>query len=217
MSFFCRQIFLSFHIGNLFSLPTFMWNNFTVTIERKTWNEPFLYNNKTLDCKLIDFWSWCNSDLLNNTLRGKLAEYIIAKALWIDNTFRVEWDEFDLIYNGLKIEIKSWAYIQSWEQEKYSNITFIIKPTKDFYSANLMRRSDIYVFAILSHKDALTINPLNLEHWEFYILETSVLNNMLWNQKTISLNTLLNLHPIKSNFEDLKNHIEQIRLWLIKD
>lgn len=187
-----------------------MQNEYSVNTTRKTWNEQFSFNSDVLNFNLLEFWSWNTSDLLNNTMRWKLAEFIIAKALWIADSYRVEWDEYDLVYNNIKIEIKSGAYIQSWEQKKYSNIVFTIKPTKDQKFTNCKRQSDIYIFAILSHKDSKTINPLKLEQWDFYIIKTSILNEKLWEQKTLSLNWLLNLNPIKSSFEKIKYNIDLI-------
>lgn len=187
-----------------------MQNEFSVKTTKKSWDELFSFNNNDLDFKLLEFWSWNTSDLLNNAMRWKLAEFIIAKALWIANTFRIEWDEYDLVYNDLKIEIKSWAYIQSWEQDKYSNIVLTVKPTKDYNWTDFKRQSDIYIFAILSYKDAKTINPLKLEQWDFYVIKTNILNESLWEQKTIGLNWLLKLNPIKSSFENLKKVVDSI-------
>ena len=186
-----------------------MTNKLDVKTVKKAWKEDFSLNNNNLDFKLYDFWSWNTSDLLNNAMRWKLAEYIIARALWIDWWFRIEWDEYDLVYKNLKIEIKSWAYIQSWEQDKYSNIILWIKPTKVFNWTEFKRQSDIYIFAILSHKDAATINPLKLEQWDFYILGTNVMNKELWEQKTIGLNALLKLKPIKCSYDNLKTEIDK--------
>ncbi len=147
-------------------------------------------------------------------MRGKLAEYIIAKALWIDNSFRIEWDEFDLIYKDLKIEVKSGAYIQSWEQDKYSNIVLTIKPTQNYNSTGFKRQSDIYIFAILNHKDSKTINPMKLEQWDFYVIQTKILDENLWVQKTLWLNWLLDLNPIKATYIDLKRVVDTISVWL---
>lgn len=188
-----------------------MKNQFSVETFKKTWEELFVSNSKTLDFKLSDFWSWNTSDLLNNAMRWKLAEYIIARALWIDNWYRIEWDEYDLVYNDLKIEIKSWAYIQSWEQDRLSNISLTVKPTQNSESWDFKRHSDIYIFAILSHKDATTINPLQLEQWDFYIVNTEIMNIVLWKQKTIGLNSLLKLNPIVCNFENLKIEVEKMK------
>lgn len=189
-----------------------MTNQFSVETNRKTWNENFSFNWNNLNSRLLDFWAWNTSDLLNNAMRWKLAEFIIANALWIDSWYRVEWDDFDLNYNWLKIEIKSWAYIQAWEQDKYSNIIFTIKPTKDYNWTDFKRQSDIYIFALLKHKDAKTIDPLKLEQWDFYIIKTSELNSKLPLQKTISLNSLLELNFIKCSYSELKENIDKINL-----
>jgi hypothetical protein len=186
-----------------------MKNQFTVETIKKVWNEKVLFDWKNINKTLIDFWAWNGSDLVNNAMRWKLAEYIIALALWLDNWYRIEWDEYDLIYKKLKIEIKSWAYIQSWEQEKLSNIVLWIKPT-DNWNWIFQRQSDIYIFAILKCIDSKIINPLNLEQWDFYIIKTEILNNKLWWQKTIWLNSLLKLNPIKSDFINLKKVIDNL-------
>jgi len=188
-----------------------MKNKFTVKTIKKIWNEEFLFEWKKINNVLNDFWSWNGSDLLNNSMRWKLAEYIIAVSLWLDNWYRIEWDEYDLIYNKLKIEIKSWAYIQSWEQEKYSNIILWIKPTNN-WNWILKRQSDIYIFAILKCKDSKIINPMNLEQWEFYIIKTEILNNKLWWQKTIWLNSLLKLDPVKTDFMNLKKIVNDFSI-----
>jgi len=89
--------------------------------ERKNGNEYFSFNNRNLDFKLTDFWIWNQSNLIENRTRGILAEFIVKQSLNIENGTRIEWDSYDLITpNGIKIEIKSASYIQSWEQKKYS-------------------------------------------------------------------------------------------------
>lgn len=44
-----------------------------IKAERKTGLEPFKSSEAYLDKRLVDFWSWYASDLMGNTLRGKLA------------------------------------------------------------------------------------------------------------------------------------------------
>ena len=90
-----------------------------IKIEPKIGNESFSFESQNLDFDLTDFWSWSQSDLLNNTLRGVLAEYIVRQDLMIKKSTRTEWDAYDLeTENGIKIEIKSAAYLQSWKQSK---------------------------------------------------------------------------------------------------
>jgi len=183
---------------------------------RKTGQEDFNYNDVKLDFNLLDFWSWSQSNLLDNTLRGVLAEFIVAKALKIKSTHRVEWDAYDLITNsGLKIEVKSSAYLQSWKQKKLSNISFGIQPTRGWnaelneYTDTIERQADVYVFCVLHHKNEGTVNPMKMDQWTFYVLETKVLNEKCEFQKTIGLNSLLKLNPVICSFKELKSVVER--------
>ncbi|SOU86804.1 hypothetical protein [Tenacibaculum dicentrarchi] len=181
-----------------------------INTERKKGTENFSFENKNLNFKISDFWIWNQSNLIENRTRGILAEFIVKKALNIKNETRVEWDSYDLkTETGIKIEIKSAAYIQSWEQKKYSNIQFGIAQTigesnNSENNKKLKRWSDFYVFCLLNNKNQETINPIDLNQWTFYVLKTEVLNEQIPTQKTIGLNSLLKLNPIKCNFNELK-------------
>lgn len=150
---------------------------------------------------LLDFWRWSLSDLMTNATRGILAEFIVATALGIDlSTPRTEWDVYDLITkSGLKIEVKSSAYIQSWAQAKYSDISFSIKPTKAWdentrmYTGESKRRADVYVFCHLKHKDQKTIDPLKMEQWDFFVVPTKVLDIHFGRKNRLSLSALKGL------------------------
>ena len=80
----------------------------------------------------MDFWSWNQSNLLENLTRGILAEFIVKEALNIQNEIRTEWEPYDFkTEGGIKIEVKSSSYIQSWEQKKFSLIEFGVEPKKE--------------------------------------------------------------------------------------
>lgn len=165
---------------------------------------------------VLSFWRWSNSELLGNTLRGILAEFIVASTIDVLDSPREEWDAYDLkTKNGLKIEIKSSSYLQSWRQKELSKIIFGIQPTYSLenmnqYSQEKIRQSDIYIFCVLSHKDKNSVDPLNLSQWDFYILETKILNEKVKTQKSIILSSLLKLNPIKIKYDCLKVEIEQL-------
>lgn len=166
---------------------------------------------------LLDFWRWAHSDIIGNSERGRLAEYIVAMALGIDSEFRMEWDSYDLITdNGIKIEVKSSGYLQTWGQKKLSIISFGIQPTKNWdsetniYSTDFKRRADIYVFAVFNSKNVETANPLNMDQWEFYVLSTEELNKKSETQQTIRLNSLIKLPVIKVDYCDLRNTIYKV-------
>ena len=51
-------------------------------IVNKDGSERFRAGGSTLDLSLLDYWRWSTSDLVGNTARGVLAEYIVARARW---------------------------------------------------------------------------------------------------------------------------------------
>ena len=166
-------------------------------VKRKSGQEPFVSNGQNLSMNLLAFWQWSSSDLIGNALRGIVAEYIVTSAVGDHSGIRQEWGSYDVITTGgIKVEVKSSAYIQSWSQSKYSGIQFSIRPTYGWkaatneYSSEKIRQSDVYVFCLLKHKDQATINPLNLDQWQFYVISTKKLNESLGPQKSISLSKL---------------------------
>lgn len=196
-----------------------MGNSNYINLSKKTGEENFFIQDEKLDIRLINFWRWNQSDLLSNSLRGVLAEYLVATALGVDEGIRTEWDAYDLITeDGIKIEVKSSAYIQSWNQNSDSNISFSIRKTKGWnsktneYSNELKRQGDVYVFCLLKHRDKETVNPLNLNQWEFYILPTKILNDKKGDQQSIGLNPLLKLNPIITDYKGLKKAILGIEI-----
>ena len=177
--------------------------------EEKSGNERFLLNGIEQNFSLIDFWSWNQSDLIENRTRGILAEYIVKNALDLKKNDRIEWDDYDLITEtGVKIEIKSAAYIQTWEQNKFSKISFDISVNK---RNEFERKSDFYVFCLLDCKNQNDINPLNLEQWTFFVVETTEINNVLTSQSTITLNSLRKkLSHFECKYYELKKVIRTL-------
>lgn len=43
-------------------------------------NEKFTLDGNDTEISISDFWGWAYSDLLNNTLRGVLAEFLVEKS-----------------------------------------------------------------------------------------------------------------------------------------
>ena len=156
------------------------------------------------------FWERAYGDLLSNTNRGVLAEYIVAKALGIRDTKRVEWDQYDLEIDGVKVEVKSAAYVQTWKQPQLSKIAFGIRPAKGWdartntYAASLGRSADVYVFCLLNGTDRQHVDPLDVEQWTFYVLPTSVLNRKVPVQSMIRLRPLIALDPHQCTYDELK-------------
>lgn len=167
----------------------------------KTGQEPISDNGLNTKYTLSDFWRWSVSDIVSNTTRGRFAEFIVGTAVGLNpNNLRNEWDAYDIITEeGIKIEVKSASYIQSWSQDKFSNISFSIKPARHWegetnrYRGEYRRHADLYVFSLLKHKDKSTIDPLKMEQWDFYVLPTYKLDNYERSQSSITLNSLSKL------------------------
>lgn len=182
---------------------------------RKTGNEKLSFAGRDIGLSLQDFWSWGFSDLLDNTLRGSYAEFIVAAALGINLTAeRVNWEPWDLTMDGIRVEVKSCSYLQTWEQKRASAVKFSIRPSMPWtagsgYAGELRRPSDVYVFCLYAEKDATQADPLRLDGWEFYVLPTWRLDESCGAQKSIALSSLLQLGPVKTDFEGLKAAVQR--------
>jgi hypothetical protein len=181
-----------------------------ISPKRKTGREPFIYNRKKQKVALLDFWKWADSDLIGNTARGALAEFVVAMALKQHKGIRMSWNAFDLLSKeGIKIEVKSAAYIQSWYQKDFSKIVFSIRPAREWKSETNQlakeqeRHAEIYVFALLKYLDKSAINPLDLNQWTFFVISTKRLPNA----KSVSLKKLQSMQPTECSYKRLRKYI----------
>ena len=185
----------------------------SVDISRKSGDESFHQNGEKFDFEIIDFWQWSASNLLNNTQRGILAEYLVAEATGAVQGVRSNWKNFDLeTPEGIRLEVKSSAYIQSWEQSSYSDVSFDIGASQDVYAetSEEARRSDVYVFCLLDHKDQQTIDPTDLSQWTFYVIATEALDEARPGQKSIVPNQLNKVGARNVSYEDLGAAVREV-------
>ncbi len=164
---------------------------------RLSGTEKFTSQKKELEFSPLDFWCWAVSDIASNATRGILAEFIVAKALGIDTVIRDEWDDYDLLTkDGVKIEVKSSAFIQSWPQKKPSAPIFDIAKRKHYTDPETgeyrrfdepRRVADIYIFALMKGTITKTSDPLNLDNWEFYVVKTSVIDERFGELRKVTL------------------------------
>ena len=183
-----------------------------IKFEMKSGHENFFSRNSNPSIDVLSFWQWSNSDLLTNTTRGILAEFLVASALDLTKEPRIVWDNYDLIMeSGVKIEVKSAAKYQTWKQNKSSIISFTIRKKYEWndetgdFSQEKFRPAEIYVFCMLRETE-----PLNLDNWDFYVLLTKDINDKLGDQKTISLTSLRNQFSElrKLRFDELQRAIK---------
>ena len=173
-------------------------------------DEPFCVGDAHLDFTLLEYWRWSGSDLLDNTERGVLAEFLVATALGVADKPRVEWAAHDVSasFDGkpVSVEVKSAAWYQSWDrhqsQPSPSDIRFDIAPRKWSWDPKTnesvelskpKRFADVYVFCVLGNDDGSKPNPFDLDQWKFYVLDTASLDRERPKQKTIGLKPLCQL------------------------
>ena len=164
----------------------------------KTGDEPFLKSGKPTGFDLKSFWQWSTSDLVNNSTRGVLAEYLVAQSLGLRaESPRESWARWDLeTPDGIKIEVKSAALVQTWHQDRLSTPSFNYRATVGWdadtnrQSDRAEREADVYVFALLAHEHKPTIDPLDIDQWKFYVAATRAIEARRRSQHSILLSSL---------------------------
>ena len=149
------------------------------------------------DVTVLDYWRWAYSDLLSNTERGVLAEFIVGMLIGAIHRVRAAWDPVDLqTAAGRGVEVKSSAYWQTWHQERPSRIQFSIRPARAWrpetneFDEEPRRNADVYVFCVLGAPDRGRSDPLDLAEWQFFVAASARLDQQFGEQKTIGLASL---------------------------
>lgn len=192
--------------------------------KQRSGGERLTFNGTPTGRLLGDYWAWNSSDLLVNTERGSFSEFIVSAALGLDlSGTKEDWGPYDVSFpyqwvrgterrDEVRIEVKSAAYLQSWERDKLSSIIFSIRPARAWdprvgYYGDLKRQSDLYVFCLYAQTDRAKADPLALDDWTFYILPTERLDQRCGDQKTIGLKSLLALGPIETDFGGIRTSV----------
>ncbi len=183
---------------------------------RLSGTEQFHDHGAPLGFDVLGFWQWSASDLLSNTMRGIVAEYIVAQALGVPHKdVRIEWAAHDLkTAGGVRVEVKSASYLQSWAQQKPSTISFSTRMTRGWdpetngISPAPRHHADVYVLALLAHQDKSTVDPLDVSQWAFYVLPTRTLEEQAGNPQSVTLGALERLGCRSVPFAGLRAAVE---------
>lgn len=187
-------------------------------------NERFRIHDSLRNETVKDFWAWSMSRLLADGPRGDLAEFIVNTALGEDITnAKRGWGECDIVYNGVRLEVKCSSMLQAWERKTPAKPVFSIGKTlncdiretetgyryvgRDGLPAK--RRSELYVFCLFSGTDRETADPMDLDQWEFYIVPTQLINDKCGDKRTISLSALKTLGISAVDYSGIKTVVDQ--------
>lgn len=163
------------------------------------------------DATVVDFWRFAMSDLRMNNTRGYLAEFLVAKALGLNDVRRVEWDSYDLLLGQVRIEVKSSAYLQAWDQPRLSRISFSgLRGTRyharhGYDPAGKVLNAHVYVFCVQTATTHETYNPVDLEQWSFYVVKRSDLE--LLGSGSVGLATVVRLAENVTAWVDLRAEV----------
>lgn len=183
----------------------------------KTGHEPFTKTGEPLDASLLDFWRWSGSDLLANTYRAYIAEYIVGIAVGSDEEVSDPWTEYDLdTPEGIKVEVKSTCEFQTWAQRVPSRAVFGVGPARKWDEelgkprGDLRRHADVYVFCVLRAAEQGMPDPLDVAQWDFYVVPTAVLDRDVGGgAKSISLARISSLCHEKVDFDSVHEAVRR--------
>ncbi|GAA2626384.1 hypothetical protein [Streptomyces axinellae] len=156
---------------------------------------PFMGTERfsTGDFGVVDFWRFAMSNLKMNNVRGYCAEFLVHRALGSTSP-REEWAGHDAeTEDGTRIEVKTSAYLQAWDQRRLSTIQFTGLRSKLWNprtgeADKATYNADVYVFSVQTARSHEEYDPLDLAQWEFHIVPGSVL--VALNQKSMALSTV---------------------------
>ncbi|HJP58884.1 MAG TPA: hypothetical protein VJ865_02760 [Gemmatimonadaceae bacterium] len=188
-------------------------------IKRLTGDEPFTDNGAATDFSVRDFWQWASSDLVVNLVRGLVAEFLVAKALGLADGVRDPWQPYDLKTNGgLTIEVKSAAYLQTWWQRTHTDIWFTARATRAWdpntneLAPSRRWQADIFVFALLHHRNKQTVDPREINQWEFYVVPTKALAQRAGAGQQLSLKSIQKIQSKPVNYRNLSGAIHTLEI-----
>jgi len=101
-------------------------------------------------------------------------------------------------------------------------IAFDIRPTLGWdpdtakFGVERVRQADVYVFSLLMETDPEKLDPMDVTHWQFFVLATSVLNENCRLQKSISLGKLRALKPKEVVFGGIAAAVARAQLTALE-
>lgn len=191
-------------------------------LPRKLNGKEHLINSGGKNVTVLDFWQYAFSTINANVLRGAFAEFLVECS--INNIseigVREAWGDYDVLSkSGTKIEVKCSSYIQDWDQSDYSEIVWAGLKAKELYYSEAVKsmeemadsdyKAEVYVLALLMHKDPKTLNILDMDQWVFYVLSRDQLRLVSNDSSRVTLAHLMKHGSKEVGFSDLAGTIEQ--------
>ncbi|WP_316527439.1 hypothetical protein [Kitasatospora brasiliensis] len=159
---------------------------------------------------VLEFWRYAMPDLRTNTTRGLLAEFLVHRAVGAVRR-NAEWESFDVLApDGLRIEVKTSAYLQSWGQRRLSEIRFSrlrgrTWTPEDGDAAEQSYNADVYVFALHTARTHADYDPLDISQWDFHVASRALVEAT--GQASLGLASVRRLCGEPGGYEQLPERI----------
>lgn len=182
--------------------------------------EDIIINEDGNDISTVsDYWKWAHTNIMDNAERGVFAEYLVSKAVKSKSVVRENWAKYDVVSEeGITIEVKTSAYLQTWGQNDLSSVRFGVAKTQGYdietnsYEQEKKRQAQVYVFCLYAEKEQDNINVLDMAQWEFYVLKAQAINESIKykDYKSLGLNAIVELGAKKCSYEKIHQTIKEI-------
>lgn len=164
---------------------------------------------------LLDFWRWAFSNLRDDRIRGSFAEFMVARLLGETDHPPPSTTVVDIeCKDGIGIEVKSSAYLQTWkEQESHPSFGGLKRKPYEYDVAGRVSygpagyHSEIYILALLSEREHQRLDPLDLNQWAFFVLTQQELREAAKDGSSVSLGRLQQNSIQPCNARELKDSV----------
>lgn len=159
---------------------------------------------------VLDFWRYAMPDLRANTTRGLLAEFLVHRAVGARER-NADWESYDVLApGGLRIEVKTSAYLQAWGQPRLSDIRFSRLRSRTWTSdtgnaAEASYNADVYVFALHTAHTHADYDPLDIGQWHFHVAPRAAIEAL--GQSSLGLAAVRRICGDPVRYEDLAHRI----------
>ena len=168
-------------------------------------NEPLRVGGHDIAQTMNDFWRWSFSDFTDFSVRAAFSEFLVASSLELlsNGNGRLR-RTHDLLWSpqggtGLKVGVRTAAYVQSDEAEHPEHILF---PIPNEHTCN------VYVFCVFKAM-MQEESPLDTDLWDFYSLRSLAVGRGMPNRDFITLPALRALGPVWSDYYGIGGAIQK--------
>jgi hypothetical protein len=120
-----------------------------------------------------------------------LSEFIVARALNIETLSGVEWDLYDLMYNGRRVAVKS--------PDEAAEYDISVSPRVG------RRASDLHIFTRFNGDG----DAHNVKLWTFWVLSTPNIDRTFEAQETACLDVIRPI-AIQTDYAGLRNAVDMV-------